>query len=277
MKSDRSQNVPKKARGVMLTLNEIQRWDELRDYLLSLKSLTYGIAAKEVAPETGHLHIHCYCQFSKPIRLSLKKIAGAHLNSHSDPDKAKDYVEKDGEVIWEYGELRRRCVHVVDVKEKKDLDFLPINLYAMGKKILEDKAKYIGVDDWGKEIKVTYISGPSGSGKTELVKKTMKEEGYEKFNLVKFVDGFWHGVTEDCDVAVYDDWRDAHMKPSEFINFIDYNKQIMNIKGGSIKNNYKRIFITTVQPLEEIYRNVEGEPREQWMRRIKEVIKIDNP
>lgn len=111
-------------------------------------------------------------------------------------------------------------------------------------------------------MEVTYIYGPSGSGKTEKAKQLMREAGVKEFNLVKFKDGFWHGVESNCPVAVYDDWRDSHMKPDEFINFIDYNQQLMNVKGGTVINNYKRIYITTVQPIDTIYHNVNGEPRE---------------
>ena len=92
--------------------------------------------------------------------------------------------------------------------------------------------------------------------------------GDRMFNEVKYDGNFWHGVTEDCDIALYDDWRDSHMKPAEFINFIDYNRHIMNVKGGSVRNNYKEIYITSVQPPEEIYKNINGEPRKQWERRM---------
>ena len=136
----------------------------------------------------------------------------------------------------------------------------------------------IDVEDWHKEVKVYYISGPSGSGKTEMAKQIIrnnKETYGTKLSLVKFDGNFWHGVNENGKIAVYDDFRDSHMKASEFINFIDYNKQRMNIKGGGLLNNYNLIIITSVQPLESIYRNMIGEPRQQWLRRIEE-IKLEN-
>ncbi len=74
------------------------------------------------------------------------------------------------------------------------------------------------------------------------------------------------------------------MKPVEFINFIDYNKQLMNTKGGNKRNNYELIIITSVQKLEDIYKNIiYPEPRKQWERRVqvidlykKESIKLEN-
>ena len=54
-----------------------------------------------------------------------------------------------------------------------------------------------------------------------------------------------------------------------FIKFIDYNKHPLNIKGGSIINNYELIIITSVQNPELIYMNVGDEPRKQWLRRME--------
>lgn len=62
------------------------------------------------------------------------------------------------------------------------------------------------------------------------------------------------------------------MPASEFINFIDYYRNQMNVKYcPSWVNNYKLIFITTVQDPSKIYSNVTEEQREQWSRRIKEI------
>ena len=60
------------------------------------------------------------------------------------------------------------------------------------------------------------------------------------------------------------------MSISEFINFIDYNKHNMNIKGGFIKNNYELIIITSIQDPHNIYNNIidNEETREQILRRI---------
>ena len=61
------------------------------------------------------------------------------------------------------------------------------------------------------------------------------------------------------------------MPVQEFINFIDYYANQMNIKGNHVLNRYQFIFITSVQDIEEIYKNVSGEPRQQWMRRVEQI------
>ena len=88
--------------------------------------------------------------------------------------------------------------------------------------------------------------------------------------MVKYENGFWLGVGS-AKIALYDDFRDSHLKASEFINFIDYNKHLLNIKGGSKMNDYNLIIITSVQPLHELYKNMSDEPKKQWIRRINNI------
>ena len=101
-----------------------------------------------------------------------------------------------------------------------------------------------------------------------------------KFNEVKYVNGFWIGVdsTSMQEVALYDDFRDGHMFPSEFINFIDYNTHNMNIKNGHVKNMFKYILITSVQSPDELYAKFSEnntEPKKQWLRRLNHIIYVE--
>ena len=86
--------------------------------------------------------------------------------------------------------------------------------------------------------------------------------------MIKHEGDFWNG-TGSAKIAIYDEFRDSSMKPSEFINFIDYNVHTLNIKGGSIINRYELIIITSVQNPKYIYSNVGDEPRKQWLRRME--------
>lgn len=127
----------------------------------------------------------------------------------------------------------------------------------------------IDLDNWNKNIKVTYIYGPSGIGKSTLAKKMLLDEGYKKVHLIKYESTFYHGIGNGYGAAIYDDFRDSHMKPSEFINMIDYNRHYMNTKGGSIMNNFERIIITSVQDPVDLYRGINNdEPKKQWIRRL---------
>ena len=158
---------------------------------------------------------------------------------------------------------------------EENLQELSLASALMVKKIqaIDSESTKIKLDDWHKDVKVTYICGPSGIGKSLKAVEILKNEGVKEVSIVKFENHFYHGVTDGKGVAIYDDFRDSHMKASEFINFIDYNKHKMNVKNGSVMNNFTRIVITSVQKPDELYRFMDEEPKKQWLRRI-EVINL---
>lgn len=266
------------ARCFQLTINEIDTAGDVLNYLRK-HSPNYLLAGREKAPTTGHLHMHVYVQFTSPRRLSLKKLLGAHVEKTRGSTEANiTYIKKPGaEIVVEEGEPRLN--HVPSIGEAKkmepgQLQGLNLNMYNIVSKIEDEKKKIINPAEYYKKIEVYWIWGESGSGKTRWAIEDMKKRGITGFNEVKMVGEFWHGVQEDCKVALYDDWRDNHMKPTELINFIDYNRHIMNIKGGSVRNNYELIYITSLQSPESIYTKVPEETQKQWLRRIKQIINI---
>lgn len=267
----------KKARAFQLTINDVDSAGDVFKYLRGLQN-NYLIACREKAPTTGHEHIHVYVQFPTPHALSLKKVGGAHIEvCKGSPEQNIAYVKKEGDIIVEEG--TPRLCYVPSIKDAKAMDSdilqgLSLNFYNVVQKIEAEKKKAISPADYYKKVEVYWIWGESGAGKTRYAVNDMVKKGIEKFNEVKMVGEFWHGVQEDCEVALYDDWRDNHMKPTELINFIDYNKHIMNIKGGSVRNNYKIIYITSLQSPENIYTKVPEETQKQWLRRIKEIIHL---
>lgn len=271
-----------KGRNFIFTLNQPELWENLRDYATGLKGWIYGIATLEKAPTTGHKHIHFYCQYNKVVEIYKKKIPEVRVDKcRGSAQQNIDYIrktkepEKAGEIIFEKGTPKHKGgPTIAELKEmpKEEREQLPGCYFNIVNKINADEAKDIPIDEMHKDVKVYYIWGPSGIGKTERAKKMFKEAGFTTINHVKFDGNFWAGTKEQKGACLYDDFRDSHMKPSEFINFIDYNIQLMNVKGGGHKNLYTFIIITSVQDPEEIYKNVEGEPRRQWLRRFTEII-----
>lgn len=247
------------------------------------KNVKYMCTCEDICPTTGKWHGHAFIYFINPVGLkAVKKLFGddAHVEKPLKNSDAINYVldtTKNKSNFKEYGKrpnnngVRYTVEELKKIDDPNDLDW---TMYNTWKKIKNEESAIIDIDDWKKDVKVYYIFGPSGIGKTEKAKQIVREnkEKYgTKINRVKYDGNFWLNVRNDIKIAVYDDFRDSHMKPSEFVNFIDYNKQPMNIKGGSILNNYELIIITSVQNIEDIYRNITGEPREQWKRRIEVV------
>lgn len=260
------------AKHFQLTINDISTYDAVSRYLLDSKMINYYIACKETAPTTGHEHIHIYCQFKQTKRLSIKKCKGAHIElCRGTPQQNYDYIKKDGNIIFEWGELRKtggRTIKDVKAMSREEREELDIQYYNIIKSINSEEDKEISIDDWHKDVKVIYITGPSGSGKTEMSKRLIKSHTDEKINIVKHVNGFWEGVGK-AKCCIYDEFRDSHLKASEFLNFIDYNRHLMNIKGGEVRNNYETIIITSILKPSEIYKNMTEEAKEQWLRRVK--------
>lgn len=257
-----------RGRNFQLTLNEIDKYEDLMSEFKKLKSCTYIVSAKEKAPTTGHEHIHIYAHFNNPYKLNKKIIAyGAHIEiCKGTPKQNIDYIKKDGEVLDEIGEEPHQGVQytVQDLKDTKDPSQLDWHAYNTWSRIQATPQK-IKKAEWSKNVEVYYIWGDSGTGKSTMAEKLADDEIEE----VKYTNDFWNGVVDGNGCCIYDDFRDSHMKASEFINFIDYRTHNLNIKGGNIRNNYTKIIITSIQSPEEIYRNLYGEPRLQWMRRLK--------
>ena len=262
----------KGAKAFLLTCNEESHFADVIAYVRSL-SPNYMVASKEIAPTTGHVHMHLYAQFVNTRRLSLKKLCGSRADAcRGSCQQNMAYVKKDGDIIVEEGTPRfKGGATIKDVKamSKEQRAELPVQMYNIVQKVNEDEAKDISPMDYYKKVDVFYVYGDSGAGKTKWCIDNMVENKVATFNEVKYDGSFWHGVKENGKVALYDDWRDSHMKPAEFINFIDYNRHVMNVKGGSVRNGYERIYITSVQSPDEIYKSVNGEPRKQWERRMK--------
>ena len=182
-----------------------------------------------------------------------------------------DYIKKNGDITVEEGIVPISTV--LSVKELKTInheddlpDWKQYNLWRTLK-----NQESIDINNWHKDVIVYYISGPSGVGKSlkakEIVLENKDKYGTE-VSIAKFSNGYWNNVNSSVKVLIYDDFRDSHLPASEFINLIDYNKHSMNIKGGSVINNYELIIITSVISLDCIYINMDDEPKQQWIRRI---------
>lgn len=270
MEPSKRSKLTKKSRSFLLTLNQPERFEELKNYLLSLSGLKYAIAGKERAPTTDHEHIHIYVNYSYQKRLCIEKLEGSHVDKcYGTPQQNYKYVSKGGEIIWETGTLPIKGflsikeVEKMTAEERKNLS---LHYFSTVERINLKEVTCLKTNILYKPTKVYYISGRSGIGKTQFAKYLI---GDEEFNLVKFENGFWMGVTPHVKVALYDDWRDSHMVASEFLHFIDYNSQILNVKGGFQLNKYRLIIITSIMNLSDIYQDAPEESREQWERRVK--------
>lgn len=272
-------SVALRSRAFQLTLNQIEKYNDIKNYFMKFKSLNYWLAGKEFGEKTKHCHIHIYAHFTNALRLNIKKCLGAHVEiCRGSPKQNIDYIKKpETTIIDEWGELPHQGkLNIIDIESMnaEDRKNIPLIYYNIIRKINEKENNEITINNFKKEIKSIYIWGESGVGKTTLaikiIEKYMSIKNIKTFNSIKHEGNFWIGIGESK-IALYDDFRDSHMKPSEFINLIDYNIHNMNIKNGSVKNNYEIVILTSVQSPELIYLNMtekDQEPKKQWLRRL---------
>lgn len=289
-------------KAYQFTLFKIEEWGAILEYLQSLTSINYMIASREFAPKTGAEHYHVYIQLKHSMKLSRKKLLSAHIEiCRGTPQQNIAYVKKQGDILLEEGEPRLGGGDAISIKEVKAMtneerENLPFSSYNRLQALKRDEISVLKASEYYKEVEVYYIFGKSGTGKTkyaiEAIKNLVDLKYIESdtFNEVKYSDKFWNGVNLDnmTKVALYDDFRDYHMSPSEFINFIDYNVHVMNIKYGFVMNKFKYIFITSIQNPYDLYKKYQKsenifvsndeyteESQAQWIRRFTEIIEVD--
>ena len=223
-----------------------------KNYPKELPDKAQYLITCEDETEDHQFHGHAFIYYPNKVAASrIKKLFGndCHFQKIFNNSGCIDYVKgilgderKVKHDIHEFGNppmdagIKRTVKELAEVEDPSDLDWKQYNTW---KKIKNDKIQFdsthFTLESWKKPVEVYYIQGESGIGKTEKAKEIIKEhikEG-EYFNVVKREGDFWSGTSNDCRIAVYDDFRDSHMSASEFINFIDYNKHNMNVKGGA--------------------------------------------
>lgn len=283
-------------KNFILTLNEttLEFYTDIKEYLTNLASFQYFLCCEHLGQDNKHYHV--YVQYNNTKRLSLARLHGAHVEKcFGSAQRNIEYVRAEddkhraegvtGVLIEEEGTPRLKggnyTVGYLEDLDRENVNELPAVFYNTWNKIKQQRANRLSLGSWRKQVKIYYIQGPSAVGKSEraeeIVRNWYNDKGIDDpnqmyFDELKYINGFYLGVNEldPCKVAIFDDFRAGIMKPEEFINLIDYRVHNLQIKGGSVKNNYELIIFTSVQKLSSIYRNVEDfERREQWERRVE--------
>ena len=304
MEQEKEKEIKLKAKAFLFTLFKIEQWGPILEYLQSLKGRNYMLVSREFAPKTNNEHYHIYIQFKYTVTLSRKKLLSANIQiCRGTPQQNIDYVKKEGDILLEEGEPRLGkvggkgyTIKEVKAMSNEERENLPFSSYNRLQALKRDEISVLKASLSYKNVEVYYIFGKSGTGKTkyaiEAIKNLVDLKYIESdvYNKVKYSGSYWNGVSIDnmTKVALYDDFRDYHMPPSEFIQFIDYNVNVMNIKYGFAMNNFKYIFITSIQNPYDLYKKYQKsenifvsndeyteESQVQWIRRFTEIIEVD--
>lgn len=262
------------------------KYTKLMKYLTYTKDVRYIISGLGLNLEEHNnmhlLHIHIYIEYKEVTRLYISKVYGAHIMNKIDNSTGLIEYVKSQELgtIEEIGKAAKsanltiREAKLLSVEELQDLNIKYTNIV---KNLILEKNNDMDIDESykGDKLKVYYIYGPTGCGKSKKAKEMIKSFGYKKYDEIEREGNFYIGVTGKNKACLYDDFRPSDMKVSNFIKFIDYNIHNLNVKGGSFKNIYELIIITSVNDPHHIYNNCTDneETKGQWLRRM-ELIEI---
>lgn len=260
-----------------------RKYTELIKYLTKFKCFRYlvsGLGLSFDKKDTEHLlHIHIYTEYKEKNKLSVSKCFGAHIINKIDSQlNVINYVKNQElgtiEEIGKKALYHRPSIAEIKTMNINELEELDSQQYynIVSKEITRRNNKFnIDNNDYkGDKLKVFYIYGPSGSGKSKKALQIIKENGYKYYDKIEYSNNFYLGISGESKACIYDDFRPSDMKVNEFIKFIDYYTNNLNIKGGSYKNNYELIIITSIRNPHNIYRSCtdKEETKTQWIRRM---------
>lgn len=279
-----------KARMYQITLNEVDKWDDLLDYLWynrkqSQRDASYLIACAEKAPTTGHEHIHCFIHFGTPVALSVKKCCGAHIEKCRGSVKQNiDYIRKDGNIIEELGEEPHQgyASTIRDLKTLNEDDVMPM-FYNVYKKVkAEDNAKQNFFqmlneirEDKLQKPEVIYIKGPSGKGKTYAALKYATQHYQNEDIAVLTLNNNFGCITgaDNAKCIVIPEFRDSQISASEFLQLIDAYGHNLNVKGGFVNLRPKTWIICSIIEPNMLYTKAK-EVNKQFLRRITKLLEL---
>lgn len=247
------------------------------------KLVKYCVFQKERA-ETGKLHYQGYLLLASPRKLEfVKKNILAETTAHLETRKgsheqAKAYCTKSETKVegpWEHGEepTQGKRVDIQEMKELIDrgageLELAEANfgLWSRTYKAL-DRYKLLKIKPRDFKTEVLWIHGPSGSGKSKMAYEmaVAAETMYYKSSSNKWWDGY-----EGQEVVVIDDYKGA-WDEEYILNLLDRYPFRVEVKGGSVWFNSKKIIITSNQ---RPARYCTHEPK-QLLRRITTTIVLD--
>lgn len=272
-----------RARAFQFTLNEVEKYEALKNDLLALKTCDYFISCEEVAPTTGHKHIHIYVHFSQTYRISKKLMKHkAHIEiCKGSPKQNIAYIEKDGNILDEIGERPTQGIKSVKELKEANINDIDPHLYNIKCKI-DDKAKdeeqFMNMleeieKDELKAPEIIYICGDSGAGKTYKAYKIALSK-FDKKDIGKLTieNNFIQITNEKAKCYVIEEFRPSQIKAASFLQLTDKYGYTCNIKGSFKSIRPECIIIASIIKPEELY--VNEEINKQFTRRITQIINL---
>lgn len=228
---------------------------------------------------SGTPHLQGYIHFTSPasmeqIKVNCPVLFQAHLEpAYGTAEQNRTYCLKEAGIYHEWGQIPKQGsrTDIVSMKEsikagaslEELFDTYPGLLlrYSKGTLMMMDILQDREED---REVEVTFIHGEPGTGKTRLAIQQARAQGtWFKLDNNKWFDGYHGQQTLIIDDYCHNDWNREF-----FLKILDRYPMRVEVKGGSVKARWTRIYITS---------NF-GIPQDPAVRRrIKYEIQLDEP
>lgn len=247
----------------------------------------YLIYGQEIAPTTNTPHLQGFIIFKSQKRLTtLKKfLERAHWEvAKGSVEQNITYCSKEDPSPYERGDrpVTKSKRIKIDTKNMLESDLLN------GPRKLATKRLLLGMENEKQMFKeilnnqlekptIVYVTGASGAGKTYFaLKDSITKYGYKNVATLRFdKNGFAHINDPHAECIVIMEFRPSCIDATTFLELTDGYGMHLNVKGGGFYIRPKAIYICSILPPEQIYRE---EINIQFMRRITQIVNMDeNP
>ena len=268
-----------KGRHFFITQNDVSKSKKMESYIRNLKSLKFMLGCREIAPVTHHIHDHFYIQLKNSICITnsgceyadIKHPKGTAVDNVAYLFKLEEPWKR-GLIYTRFGDptffSNYKVEDIIDMTEE-DIRKMPAGLFNAAEKIKKKYSSIVKASEIRKKAEIFYFWGDTYTLKSKYAIGIIAELKGDECVQLNGANGFLNGAQGLGKVAIYDEFRDTDMQLKEFIQLTDYNKQVINIKGNFIKNDFETIIFTSSQCPADLYYNAGGhESRGQWLRRI---------
>jgi len=259
------------------SLDKLKDWDQI----------TYLIAGKEIAPNTGTPHLQGYFELKTNVLGSTIKnrLPSAHLEPRFGTAKqAADYCKKDGDIFIEQGKISQQghrtdldhvATLIMEGKPMKEIREENPTQYLRYAKNIKDMHSYYAKPRNTKPI-VMVLYGSTGTGKTLMARKLMQDNAYYIWTPTK---GHWFDGYDAHTHVIFDEYR-GQLPIDSFLTLIDRNETTVQTKGST--QQFVATFIVITSPCHPILWNHNGglnaqeDKYAQLNRRITHITNMDD-
>ena len=231
-----------------------QKWFQ---YLATKKGIRYFVVGYETCPSTKKKHFQGYISFknAKTFKATKKwfELDRIHIVPAVAGDFAnKKYCTKENKFL-EFGEPIKqgkrtdidRAIEIVEETGSIREVLKEVRNY-QAVRHTELYMKYCEEESLRLDLEVINIYGASGHGKTRYVYENEK-------NIFRPISFKWWEGYDGHKVVLLDDIRRDFCKFHELLNLLDIYPYRVECKGGSRQLRAKKIYITTPEPLVDMY------------------------